>query len=434
MIKHLFGAIVISTLGLAAILYMGAQQRYNSAHENFSTAKKLLGSGKATEALPILLATEKWAWCFTDLATQYGVELIRCYVRTGEFDDAKKTANWMHRNTDELEMTGVQPQGGTFGLAAFTHALPNSLFNKTHPAQEVGDSWKGFDTVRSELSAGRDIDQLKALGRDVRDDYPNSPLLDAIAHDINPRKHYNRKSKYADTPPPDTTRSSSEPDPPRAARRESSDQWWGLTKKDDVAVFNRSGKKIRILPAGIVIEVVSLDTYKAYKRALVNVWVGDNKTTEPVVIKNSDLELINGPFGEVSSAEKTARKEIYALEKRISKLSKEPKGPVRTVAKNTTPPKNNLERSKRALDEINAKGKQLRKEFDSATGSRRASISDQLWKLKGPQAVAQKNYAEAKARSGGRHSPAPRSEKPQESELSQLQKRLHALKNEVERL
>ena len=186
-------------------------------------------------------------------------------------------------------------------------------------------------------------------------------------------------------------------------------------------------------------EVVSLDKFARYKMASVNVWSnGSKKTKEPVLIKKADLELHNQSFDSVSNSERAARQEIYVLEKKIRELEKAPAKPVAAAqpAARESSGHANVDSAQKKLDSINQRGAKLINEFNNATGPKRSQIKDQLWKLKGEQARAEAELAQAKAKAGISNTPAPRRQqaKPRESELSQLQKRLNTLREQVDNL
>jgi hypothetical protein len=434
--SHIIIGALVAALGSALVCTVGVISRHNSVVDHMEAARQLR-SKSPSEALEKLLKVESWANSFPDLATEYGAELIRCYVQSDKSPEAIQHSKWMHA-TSALRSDGLTTPS-SFPLGNITHDVPTKIYNKFNKPT-AASAFRGYEVLVDELARKQDTASLSALQPMISSADPNHSLLNTIA------KYLSRSpgSTQPSTPEPTSeTYAKQQPESvkPEQVQSDGPVKYWGIVREKDSPAWDTSGRLMRKLEPGILVDITNVRRQqRKADLALCNVQWKDRMIND-VYITLNHLEIREGSLAEASAKEKQLRKRNAELQVALADYEEELKNAPPSQAASTA----NIEgpedykRAKAAMNEFYAKASKLQKEFDASTGARRIEIKEQLWGMKHEEARLKNEldrtkagYEEWRAKNGGggASTPAPRQKDPKLAELQRaLSEVLNDLKN-----
>ncbi len=172
------------------------------------------------------------------------------------------------------------------------------------------------------------------------------------------------------------------------------DVMWGTVSAADAPLFDKNGRKMREIPAGSLVDV-----QETRRTASGEVVIGSVRSRQgnfnDVILRRDDVELYVGyPISTAS------REQLQLVSKRGELLGaiKSRQAALEAAASNRNPHQAEYRQILRQYQAINDESKQLKEQYDKATGSKRMELANRLRTLKNDQFVLMPKYQEIKSK------------------------------------
>lgn len=177
--------------------------------------------------------------------------------------------------------------------------------------------------------------------------------------------------------------------PTDTATRE--DERWGVVKTPNTSVFDDTGRFLRSLQPGIIVEIKGSRPSKTEKILSCNIEYG-GEIISNVLLRASSLQLREGTIDKATDDEKKLMSRVGSLIAELENLKKKELA----VKKQSNPYTDEYNKIREKHTKYWSKVKELTKKRDQASGEQQMEYSDELRSMKGEDIIIGNELAEAK--------------------------------------
>jgi hypothetical protein len=258
--------------------------------------------------------------------------------------------------------------------------------------------------VFTRLVPAGEFGELRKLEAVVRRCDPRDPLLDEIRASLEGvsdrvvrlSAHKRRGPQAGHAPPDELAKSARSDADVRPAATAVHGGFWGVVTTAQARVFNSDGHFLSAVPAGTLVDIVSLKQTRSGKVAEGSVLAGQQTLTEALV-RARDLEIVAGQLSAAPREERQLRVRYAELVQRLNELDK---GPA-PDGDSENPFALEFKKAKDDYVQYWRKIHKLQTARDTVTGDERVRYEDELRRLKAMNLRLSRAYERAKAKYNG---------------------------------
>mgnify|MGYP001583134853 CR=1 FL=1 len=175
-----------------------------------------------------------------------------------------------------------------------------------------------------------------------------------------------------------------------------SNRKWGVVRNLSTKAYNRSGKFLRNLESGMLVDITDIKDTSAGELAVCKVLYQGQEIPD-IVIKTSDLDIQRGTLSEANPKEKDLRVQYVQMLRDISSREKE----LLEADKSKNPHYAQFKAAEVAYQDLKQRTDELIRKRDTAEGSDRMEVYDKLRMMKSESIPVKQAYEEAKQKYNG---------------------------------
>lgn len=181
--------------------------------------------------------------------------------------------------------------------------------------------------------------------------------------------------------------------PPAAKPAYNPDAMWGAVSTADAPLYDRNGRKMRDIPAGSLLDVQEVRTTPSGGDVVICSVRSRHGNFDDVILRRDDVELNMG-----YSLASVSKEQLVLASKRGETLAaiKSRQEALEKAANNRNPHLGDYRDLLRQYKAINDESKQLKADYEKATGTKRMELANRLRTLKNEQFVLMPKYRDLK--------------------------------------
>lgn len=413
--------VTLGLLGTLAILVLVPYVRAWRTDSLLKKANQALAADHPEEAMQILERVAPWVSLHQRFMNLWGTTRVRCMVRLGDLQSAEATAKAIFKQRDFLPASRFSSLFDHLFPLQFQKPLAALYLRSKRTAMEFHRT-DGYNALAEELLAqtGQST-ELAELARRIAVNHPNDLAAVRVRAGIAAlettgdvrRRANNTAQDHASfrekdlTAPKDGEPASSPQDAgaplqdtlqakaasssasgvsPPVPTPEVVPQKWAVVRGTNTKAYDSTGKFLRVVPPGTVVEIESYRTSNVGELAVCRI-ADAAAPTQPVLILTGNLDPIRTQNPSTAQREKELRAVRARLEAELAGLKE---------INTQNPHAQEYAAAKKAYDEFWSRVRELQAKRDSAVGDKRMQYSDELYKLKGRSVEVGRRYEAAK--------------------------------------
>ncbi|MGQ9661438.1 MAG: hypothetical protein ACUVWX_03760 [Kiritimatiellia bacterium] len=412
--------VTLGLLGTLAILVLVPYVRASRTDSLIKKANQALAADRPEEAMQILERVAPWVSLHERFMNLWGTTRVRCLVRLGDLQSAEATAKAIFEQRDFFPASRFSSLFDHLFPLEFQKPLAALYLRSKRTAVEF-DRTDGYNALAEELAQTDRRTELAELARRIAVDQPNDLAAVRVRAEIAAlgttrdvrRRANNTAQDHASlrekdlTAPKDGEPASSPQDAGaplqdnlQAEATSSSasavsqpvptpevvPQKWAVVRGTNTKAYDSTGKFLRVVPPGTVVEIESYRTSNVGELAVCRI-ADAAAPTQLLLILTGNLDTIRTQNPSTAQREKELRAVRARLEAELAGLKE---------INTQNPHAQEYAAAKKAYDEFWNRVRELQAKRDSAVGDKRMQYSDELYKLKGRSVEVGRRYEAAK--------------------------------------
>lgn len=377
--RHLFNYVFIAIAGSVCIMAVSTLAKAYWVKRPLEKASSCLADNKIDELLSAIDRTSRWESLYPSLKPRRDTIAIRCHARKNEIGKAMGIADAMVNSSFNSPsfldfLRGFIPPDSVDTIVdRFSYfinhmekplaALVNAKFQKQNIQLGI-NGWSGYTCLTEELKAANNKDGLAKVLNTCRKFHADSPFTADLARFIEGVTQAKKEIPHPDAEAP---------------------IGWGMVSKEEISVFDGSGKFLTKATAGTIVEVDEIRESKSGEIVIGSLRYRSSEKPGVVVLAK-DLALKRGLLFEVDAG---ILEKLYTRAELTQKIA-EAMESASAAAASANPHANEYtklaDEYKALWSEIN----DLTAKFNSNTGVEREKYGDKLRLLK-PRSVTINN-------------------------------------------